>query len=70
MKQFSTATAQQQGQFLAQEGLAAALHGLEHVVVAARDRAAGQGAHDLEHLGGVLLVTDQLAEGAERGQRK
>ena len=56
-------------QLLAQEGLAAALHGAEQAVVAAGDRAAGQGAHDLEHLGGVLLVANQPAEGPQGGQR-
>ena len=56
-------------QFLAQEGLTTAFHGLQHAVVTAGDRAPGQRPHDLEHLGGVLLVADQLAEGPQGGQR-
>ena len=56
-------------QLLAQEGLTAALEGFQHPIVAATDRAPGQGPHDLEHLAGVFLVAGQFAEGAECLQR-
>ena len=52
-------------QFLAQEGLTAALYGAQHPLVATRDRPAAEGLHDPDHLDGVLLVADQPANEQE-----
>ena len=53
------------GQFAGQIGLAPALGGFQEAGIAAWHGLAGHGAHDLEHLPGVLLVRHQTAEGAK-----